>query len=64
MTSSSSSEPELKSEQEVIARFQDMRRQLAALVSNLQSLEAGECVRGGRPQEREAGSVQAVLCDV
>lgn len=39
-SSSSSSEPELKSEQEVIARFQDMRRQLAALVSNLQRHEA------------------------
>jgi hypothetical protein len=38
---SSSSEPELRSEQEIIGRFQEMRRQMTALVSNLQTLEAG-----------------------
>jgi hypothetical protein len=38
---SSSSEPELKSEQEVIAVFQDMRKQISALFSNLHALEAG-----------------------
>jgi hypothetical protein len=39
---SSSSEPELTSEQEIIGRFQDMRRQMTGLVTNLQTLEAGE----------------------
>lgn len=39
---SSSSEPELKSEQEVIAVFQDMRKQISGLFNNLHALEAGQ----------------------
>lgn len=39
----SSSEPELRTEQEIIGRFQEMRRQMQGLVNNLNTLEAGMC---------------------
>jgi hypothetical protein len=35
------SEPELRTEQEIIGRFQEMRRQMQGLVTNLNTLEAG-----------------------
>lgn len=46
MASSSSSEPELRTEQEILARFQDMRQKISAGLNQLSALDAGVCSEG------------------